>query len=734
MADPSIISNANASVTGPSGYGDTPAATAAEPGVYTPTERDKQVVAEIERKYQERKREREAHEPQWFLNTAFFRGNHNVTWSNLDNSLVSTALANPARTKRQINRVFAKVRARRAMFLKNRPTWVVVAATSDIKDKLDARATGKVLEYIWRKLKLENKYRDVVLWSESCSRGYWWFYWDDQAIGRVSITDPMSGEKSIHEAVVGEVGVEVGSPFEVLIDNPGAVSLAYVDELIRAKERSLDYVKQRYPEKAAFVSGESPATDANYANQIATLNTTGGGYGSAFSASGTRRDAAGTPTTVVVKEFFKRPTPDLPKGKYCVVANNVLLKEQDELPYGFHDLENPFPCVEFCDVPTPGQYWGTTVLEQMIDLQREYNNIRSMISTQIKLMGHPKVFVAKQHQMADSAWTPDAGEIVEYTARPGIPPPTPWIPPNIVADAWRAIDLLKKEFDDITQIFPATEGGAGGAQSGFQTNLLQEGSQAVHAPDIRGHELAIEEAAFKIRRIIKQGYEVRRLVTVTSGAYEPEMFEFAQDDVDENADIIVQAGSALPMLKGARIQSALDLFEKGVLGDPADPQVRRRLLNVLDLGGMDDIYEYNRINDDMVNIENGQAEDGQPIAAPRFYEDHQAHWTGHINRLKSPAVMKWPSPARMGLLAHAILHAAYINHAAAYQMSIEAGLEGLIPPPMPVMPGPQGAAPGQMTPPGQGGPAEPPSGGGAPPPASPGGGSPPSPSAPPVPA
>jgi hypothetical protein len=174
---------------------------------------------------------------------------------------------------------------------------------------------------------------------------------------------------------------------------------------------------------------------------------------------------------------------------------------------------------------------------------------------------------------------------------------------------------------------------------------------------------------------------------------------------------VVQAGSALPQLKGARIQAALDLYAKGVLGDPLDPEVRRRLLNVLDLGGMDDVMEYTRIDEDMITIENAEAEDGNvPLASPRFYEDHVKHWAGHINKLKSPAVMSWPSPARMGLLAHAIEHAKYINHAAAYQMSIEAGLEGLIPPPM-VM-GLPGAPMGM---PGDPNVMQPPPGAGAPP-------------------
>ncbi len=679
---------------------------------YQPTPEDIALAAEVDRKFAEWKKDRQTHEPQWFTNNAFMRGNHEVRWSSLDNKLVNTNSVIPQRSKRQINRIFGKVRARRAKFLKNRPTWVVVPASSDVDDKLNARATGKVLDYLWRKLRLESKFSDALAWAETSSHGYWWFGWDPDAIGRVKLpADPATGApESVQEGVVGEVTVEVGSPFELVVGDPTASRLAYQYEIIRAKERTMEYVQSRYPDRGLYVKPEAAGDTFQYENQIAALGGVSSTMMGGISTSTVpkSKDQAGNPNTVVVKEYFCRPTMQYPKGRYCVVAGGTLLKNEEELPFGLWDLENPFPCVEFADVNTAGQYWCTTVLEQMIDIQREYNGIRSMISTQIRLMGHPKVFVAKQHQIPDGAWTPDAGEIIEYNARPGLDKPFVWEPPNIVSDAWRMIDLIKSEFDDITQIYPASEGKTAGTESGFHANLLQEATDMVHGPDSRAHEMTIEEAAVKIRRVIKMNYDVPRLITVTSSSYQPEIFEFCSEGVDDYADIVVQAGSALPQLKGARIQAALDLYSKGVLGDPMDPEVRRRLLNVLDMGGMEDIYEYARVDEDMINIENATAEDGTPLSAPRFFEDHTKHWTGHINRLKSPAIMNWPPPARMALLAHAIEHAKYINHAAAYQMSIEAGLEGLIPPPMVMgLPGMPPAVPGDpnvMPPPGAAGP------------------------------
>ena len=673
---------------------------------YEATAEEQQLAAYIDQKFDDGRKDRQAHEPQWYTNASFFRGRHDVYYNQIDNALRSASSPVPHRSRRQINRIFGKVRARRAKFLKNRPTWVVVSATTDVKDKLDARYTGKVLEYIWRKLRLEIKFRDALCWAETCGRAYWWLGWDPNVIGRVQMPgepDPMNPgappKKNIQEGVVGEVTIEPGSAFEVVVGDPAKSSLCYQDEMIRAKERTLDYVRGRFPERGMLVSADT--TNLNsflYENQIATLSPSNNAFGSGITSATLHnrpRDGQGNPNTVVVKEYFRRPCPEYPRGQYAVVAGGVMLKNELELPFGLWDMENPFPCVEFVDIPSAGQYWSTTLIEQLIDVQREYNGVRSMISTQIKLMGHPKVFVAQQHQIAEGAWTPDAGEIIVYNARPGLDKPFVWEPPNIVGDAWRLVELLKTEFDDLTQIYPASEGKSSGTESGFHANLLQEATDMVHGPDIRSHEMAIEEAAFKIRRIIKQGYSVPRLITISSGSYQPEVFEFSSEEVDDYADIVVQAGSALPMLKGARIQAALDLYAKGVLGDPADPEVRRRLLNVLDMGGMEDIFEYAQIDEGMINIENSEAEDGAQLAAPRFFEDHTKHWAGHVNKLKSPAILSWPPEARMGLLAHAIQHAKYINHAAAYQMSIEAGLEGLIPPPMVMgLPGAPGGVPG----------------------------------------
>lgn len=178
------------------------------------------------------------------------------------------------------------------------------------------------------------------------------------------------------------------------------------------------------------------------------------------------------------------------------------------------------------------------------------------------------------------------------------------------------MDLIKAEFEDLTHIYASTEGGAGAAESGFQTNLLQEAADSVHAPDIRQHEMAIEDAALKIRKLMKMGYDTARLISVTGKNYEPEVFEFQSDQIDEAAEVIVQAGSSLPMLKAAKIQSVMELWNTGILGDVKDPEVQRRALGLIEMGEFEGAMEVARRDEDRARLENSQLQTQGQISPP----------------------------------------------------------------------------------------------------------------------
>lgn len=685
-------------------------------------EQERDLVAYVNDRYEEWKKIRKPHEVQWYINAAFRRGQQHVAWNDVEAKLITPPLA-PHRERRVINRIRPKVDARRAKALKNRPIPEVLPASTDREDIQNARASKKVLDYTWRRLNLEMKYREAVEWAEVCGKSYWWIQWDPSAIARVRLDNPelMEGNNHIFDIPIGDVSCEVGSLYEVLAADPTIADIQNQPEIMRVKVRPVEDVKARYPEVAEQIKADTSDRELfYYEDKIGTLHAATAAPGLPASVGrDSRRGRKGEKEDfefVTVKELFVAPCARYPRGRYMVVAGDVLLRSEEELPYQLYRTSNPFPVVEFVDMHTAGQFYSTTLIEQLVDLQREYNRLIELVVEQIKLMSRPKIIVFKQHQLPDGAWGAVAGEIIELNYVPGLPPPIIVQPANIAQDVWRRIENIKQEMEDLTQIYPASEGAVGSSKSGFQTNLLQEASDTVHAPYLRGLELAIEQAARIFRRIMKQGYEIPRLITITSRNAEADVFEFSSDEIDEHADIIVQAGSALPQLKAARIESVLNLYGQGLFGPPEDPEVRRKVLSMLDLGTVEDGFQSYRRDEELSRLEMTDLERSGQIRQPEFFEDHNVHYAIHTDKLKSVEARKWPPEMRMALIEHIIRHAYFIEPGRAATLAAQYGLQHLLqqpplgapPPPPPPgmgMPAPQGrpAVPQQ-------GPAGPPQG------------------------
>jgi hypothetical protein len=685
---------------------------------YQPTEQDEKAVAEVDAKFERWLKQRKPYEIQWFINAAFYRGLQYIAYDNQYHTIRTTQPVDVPSTKKKvpINRIFPKIRARLAKFLRGRPQPTVIAASNEIHDRLNARASQLALDYAWRKLFLEIRYRDALLWAKDCGKGFWWFHWNEDAQGRMKISNPATGSTQVLTLPLGDVQIEVGSPFEVLVSDPSIAAIGDQPEIMRVKLRDIEDVRGRYPKVAHLIQATPGYEEAfQFERRIASLTAKTEGMtltDSPGDRSGTDKEGRDT-NKVLVKELFCRPSKKWPNGRYLVVVGSVLARN-DELPW-FSDMENPFPVEEFTDVSNVGQFWSTTITEQLIGPQRQYNFIRNKIDQQLRLMMHPKIFTPKQAMIAKNAFHSGAGEKIEYNWIPGLPAPFAWTPPNVAADAWRLIQTLKEEIEDISQIFPASEGSVGSAASGYQTNLLQEASDGVHAPDARAHELTIERSAWKIRRLMKLGYDVPRLLTVAGANRQAEVIEFHSEQIDENADIIVQTGSGLPTLKAAKQQILLDYYEKGIFGPPGTPDANRKFLSMADVGGLDTVTDPARNDEELAMMENDDIANGNDIPVPQFFEDHMQHYQVHTNLLKSVEAREWDDDKKLALISHVLLHFKFINPIAAANHALEYGLTNLIgfgpdkipPPPQPAPMGAPGI-PGQQAPPAAAQPPSPP--------------------------
>jgi hypothetical protein len=648
-------------------------------------EEKKKIVAEVKKNYSEWKESRKKYESRWFLAGAMLRGNQHVEYNESLGQLTQHAVPS-YRVQLDLNRIRPKTRARLSKFFRSRPKAVVIPASTDAKDVLNAKATEKILDYHRDRLRLEEKYKDARLWASICGKSFWWFSIDPTTLTQVRTQDPETGQTTTEDVPLGDVLVEVGSAFEVLVADPAVMRLGDQTAIQRIRMLPTADVKQRFPKVKLKDSEESStAKDVSYTDRLATLRKDGSGQ------SEVKRGAQ----TLVIEQF-NAPCAKYPKGRKAVVVEDQLAKYALEMPYGMNlDSVNPYPAVEFTDSLSPGQFWCTTYVEQMIDVQRQYNYLFELLAENIRACARPKFIVYRQHNLANGAWTTAAGEIVELTYVPGLPPPQVLAAPNIAGDVWNLIAYYDRMFDEITQIYPSSEGAVAKSTSGFQTNLLQEATDTVHAPDVREDELTLQDAAWKIRRLCKLWYDVPRLFSVLGSNSLPEVQEFSESQIDEHAEVRVQIGSMLPDLKAAKAQSALEYYKAGLLGDPADPRVRRRALDLVDMGGMEVAAEDDRRDVDEAERENIALSKGEIIRAASFHQDQITHVDRHQNLMKSSAFQQFPPEVQQGVVAHVITHYDWVNPQMAIGLRQQYGINVTIatpppPPPPPVPPGMQG--------------------------------------------
>lgn len=675
---------------------------------------------EVEEFFHTKRDERRPYESEWYSNAAALNGKVQTRWNPWLGKIEVTK-APPHRRYININIIWGKFAAKVAKMVNSRPRPVVVAASQDHDDILNARFSQQALLYITRKGDWEEKYESAVAMSEVTGKAFLWVWWDPEA--SATFKDPQTGQPFDYPD--GDVELTVGSAFELLVDDAGEMRIGKQKRIMRVSVELIEDVKQRWPQLAEMdLKSDVNEEDLfQFERQIADLGVkwpTTGGRGTFEKVKGDSR------RHILKKEMFWAPTASHPKGRYAVVIAGHPVRYQEELPYEFSSFrKNPFPVEEISADLTPGRFWPQTMIERLRPAADMLDTVISKIMEDLDLSLHPKILIPRAARVPTAAFNSEGGEKVYFNYIPGMPPIQYLQPRGVSSDAWNMLDRARTYFDELSNIYPSSMGAGTDASSGFQTNLLQEAADAVYGPHKRRMERSWEGLLYKARRLMKQGYDVERLISISSKSQIPAVFEFHQSQVDEHADIQVQIGSALSDLKATRLQQALELAGSGLFGDVNNPQTKRAILGMVDLGGLEEEADPTYRDVQKARLENIRAKRGEPLQPPAPWETAAIHVELHFDLMNSPEWETLSPEAKVAMMQHVVLHLRTHNPMMGLEIAQMIGDPNLImelqrvvmqqqgapPPGAPAPPGPPGGPP----PPGPPGP--PPPGGGAPPPA-----------------
>lgn len=589
---------------------------------------------------------RQPFERQWYLNIAFYFSRQYAAWVGSEAAGKFTLQDLPARRRWHVrvvaNKIQPIVRNELTKLNKEEPQFYCVPSTSENEDIAAARAAELIAEYTLDTGGYRKARRVATLWTLLCGSGY--------------LHPHLTGNKS---EVFGKL-----TPDKLKIKAPTTFNI-YVPNLAVENIEDQKYVIHSYlsdPEELYAMYGIEVPTEeipkgADYENRILSMMGI--------------KDNNNSTKGALVKEVYVKPNYMFPNGCAFITAGGKLLymnekldesvenvtddlgsyekisysrpkeKTEEEIEYldanhstqgkdGYKEHEYPYkhgmyPFIKIDHIPA-ARYYGLSVIEGIIPLQKEYNRARSQIRQSSNLT-------------AQSQWTYQIGSIenpqkltnepgIAIPYRAGFQPPTPVKNPDFPVYAIQDQDRILKDIDDFSGQYEISHGRTPpGVEAASAIAYLKEENDTRIYHTSASIEEATQDLGVQILSLIQEFWSREKIIKVTSRNNKDDVEAFKVADMKNNTDFRVEPGSMAPRSRAARQALILELMKSGFI----KPEEGLQYLQLI---------ETNRLWDDMqidsrqVQRENMMFKKGVDLPI-NSYDNNELHVLYHQKWMKT---------------------------------------------------------------------------------------------------
>ena len=319
----------------------------------------KAIVDETRADFKQRQQARKNFEASWQLNINFYIGNQ-YSYISSSGDIVDSVKQYFWQEREVYNHIAPIIEKRISKLNRVRPALTVVPFSDDKKDMESAKVSKKILKAVSQEENLSKVIASATVWSEMCGTGFYKVLWN-QSKGRIIDID----ENNIR-LKEGDVEISVVSPFEIFPDSNTAVDIDDCNSIIHARPYSIEDIKNQW---GIDVEGETI--------DVFTLDNTDslGGLGYQAASASVKRKARKNNALVIEK--YEKPTVKYPMGRLIIIAGDKLVY-LGELPYiNKVNDERGFPFIRQRCLPVPNSFWGVSVIDRCIPIQRAFNAVKN---------------------------------------------------------------------------------------------------------------------------------------------------------------------------------------------------------------------------------------------------------------------------------------------------------------------------------------------------------------------
>ncbi|MEG1710781.1 MAG: hypothetical protein RR316_03150, partial [Clostridia bacterium] len=456
-----------------------------------------EVVKRVKEEYEKRREGRLAYELMWQMNMNFLSGNQYCTISPRG-IIENVGTQYEWQLKEVYNHIAPIMETRMSKLLRVRPCLTVSPFSDSESDTAAAKVSELLLNSILDNQNMQKVLADGCSFSETCGTVFYKVVWNTRAGKTI-------GRYKGSEVYEGDIDITLCPPFEIYPDSNTAADVNDCNSIIHARALPVTQIKAIWGKEVLpeEICAFSPSNNSN------------GGYAYNYTVPSIAKQKLTNCATVI--EFYEKATADLPKGRLTIVAGDKALYIGD-LPYTNQSgSQRGFPFIRQTSLQSPGCFWGVSIIERLIPLQRSYNAVKNRKYEYLNRLAAGILAVEEGSVNTDELEQEGLypGKILVY--RQGSELPKLLAPEKIPADFKEEEERLLAEFAVISGVsdLMRSSNTPVNVTSGIALNLLMEQDDSRMLSTSEQVRNSLKIIGLHILRIYKQFAELPRLFSIT---------------------------------------------------------------------------------------------------------------------------------------------------------------------------------------------------------------------------
>lgn len=608
----------------------------------------------VNKEYTTRQAERRSYELVWRLNQEFVDGNQYLDVNPITNTIEEIPKINWYSEREVFNQIATIVETRISKMSRKKPSLRTRPASSDDVDRSSAKVTSMLLGSTWHDQLMDEQYEDFISWLELTGTAFIKTVWNKNK-GRIVISadqiqqltgqqqptndDAIDDESAkgltdappVTDIREGDIETIVVPPHEIFPDSSYRRGLRDC--------RSVIHAKAYHVQEIAEIWGVEVDAEEVDLLTLQRMSSSMGGLG--YGYGGIRTVAKPVKNHAIVREYYERPSMKYPQGRFIVTTAKRTLYA-GPLPYKLGDNgEVDFPFVRCVSIDRPGCFWGKSIIERCIPVQRRYNAFRNRKAEYLNMVAIGQWYAPIGSLDEGVELNNAPGSIIWY--RPGVngakPEPVMW--PSLPNSFEMEENTLMREFTAISGVSELSRmaQAPAGVKSGVALSAAAEQDDTRLATSVSRAANTMVDMGTKWIRLYRQFVQEPRLLRFIGANREADVREWERSDLRSD-DVFIENMAALAETPSQRRQMVFDLLNAGMFMRPEmstiDEDGKQKVFEMLEFGHWESGWEDDRfLHKSRARRENNDIMQGTPVLVQDF-DDHMLHVQAH-NRMRMQA-------------------------------------------------------------------------------------------------